>query len=385
MKIQLLARPDHSVLLYEELRRLGADVDYYTFHAFRRDSVLHRLLPRRKTVPASARTATLFTAIAYPMAVLAPWLGVNARRAEQWLAARALRPGSLDSADIIHYWPFYFAPLVRRLKQRRQAVTLADFYEAEPSFANALFRDAYRKAGLEFRRPFNEMIDQNEAFSFDTDFVVASELTRRSYHQRFPDARIHVVSYGLMGRRIGRTATRRPRRRWVFVGRVCLEKGVDALFDAMAAAPELELDLIGHMPPEQSSYLQRRAAELPNVRMLGQMRNVEVLRALQRYDAFVLPSLCDNYSIAVTEALCAGLAVVVTDHCGNAGDVRRYGVGEVCPAGDPASLASAMRVVAELADDQLAAGLARFDSDETAHPYAARMLDLYDRLLARQE
>lgn len=382
MKIQLLARPDHSVSLYEQLRSLGADVDYDTFHAFRRGSMLSSLFPRRKTVPASARTHTIFTALAYPMARLAPSLGVNTRHAEQWLAARVVRPASLERADIVHYWPFYFAPLVRRLKQRRKVVTLADFYEAEPSFANALFRDAYRKAGLDFGRPFNELIDQNEAFSFDSNFVVSSELTRRSYQQRFPEARIHIVSYGLMGRRITATGSARPRRRWVFVGRACLEKGVVDLFDAMAASPDLELDVIGDLPPHQESYVRSRASGLTNVRLLGHMPNVDVLRALERYDAFVLPSLCDNYSIAVTEALCAGLPVVVTDRCGNEGDIRRYGVGQVCAAGDPAGLAAAMRAVAEdLSDEHLTAGLRRFDADESAAPYAARMLELYRRLL----
>lgn len=381
MRVQLLARPDHSVFLYRELESQGVDVSYYTFHAFREGSLANWLLPNRKTVPAPARTATLFTLLDYPVARFGQRFGLNTRPAETWLAERTLRPPGLATTDLVHYWPFYFAPLVRRLMRERDIATLADYYEAEPSFANALYREAYRRAGLPFERPYNELIDQNEAFSFERNFVVPSRLTADSYRKRFRDSVIHVVPYGLMGKQIVGQPPPRPRRRWVFVGRVCLEKGIDILLTAMRQLTDCTLDLIGGVPASQDRYLRERAKGLSGVRFLGHMANVDVLARLPEYDAFVMPSLCDSYSIATIEAVCAGLPVVVTDNCGVESAVREHGLGATCATGDADALAAAMRMVSdELREDALREAHRRFESAEHAAPYATRMLQLYRSL-----
>lgn len=383
MKVSVLARPDHSTGLVTGLRQLGVDVDYHTFYAVPEGGLLQRLLPSRKTVPAGTRVHCTFTAVAYPLIRFTRRLPYNWRATEKLLGDVLLRPAIDDDAEIVHYWPFYFAKTVEGLKaQRRGLVTIADYYEAEPSAVNAVFRAAYDQVGLRFQRPINELIDQNVAFKFETNFIVPSEYTRRTYAARFPSARIHVVDYGMAGLRLSHAPRAiRKRTRWVYVGRISIEKGVHVLLDVMERHPELQLDLIGGIDDEQREYFARRFASIANVRHLRQQRRTQVLAQLPEYDGFVMPSLSDAYSIATVEALCAGLPVVVTNHCGVAERVAYHGLGEVAEAASVDSLERAMLAVTELVDaDELASGLREFEREEMARPYAQRVLDVYQSI-----
>jgi glycosyltransferase involved in cell wall biosynthesis len=385
LKVALLARPDHSVALYRGLAKLGVEVDYRTFYAFREGTLWNRLLPNRKTIPHDAHTSVAFTLLGYPIATVGRRFDWNWRKIERAVARLVLRASDLDSADVIHYWPFFFDHLVARMQKRSRAVTIADYYEAEPSFVNALYRNAYDTAGIAFQRPVNELIDQNAAFSYEENFVVSSEYAKRSYVRRFPEARIHIVSYGLLGARPRLRQSPRPRTKWVFVGSVSLEKGVHVLLEAMSRQPQATLDLIGPINEAQRSYFEARSRGLSNVHFRGPLRHVEVLAALDRYQAFVLPSLSDAYSLAVIEAIVAGLPVVVSENCGNADDVRKFDLGAVTPVGDAEALAETMNHVgAKLDEEQLLEGARRFDALEQNSPYAARVLALYRQLLSER-
>lgn len=387
LKVKLLARPDHSVSLYDGLRAQGILVDYRTFFAFTTGGLLATLLPRRKQVSSGARISFSFTFLAYTNNWLGKRLGFNWRKSETLLASRLLAVGDLRKYQIVHYWPFYYSQHIRSLEHvpsKSRPVTLAEFYEAEPVFVNTLYKRAYEQVGLAFNNPINLMIDQNSAFTFEKNFCVPSNFTKQSYLQKFPDARIHVVGYGLMGRKVKQVRKKIERRRWVFVGQVCLEKGIHVLLDAMTELPELSLDIIGPLRQGQQKYFKDRFTQYNNVRWLGPKTNIDVKACLSEYDAFVLPSLADAYSIAVIEALSEGLPVVVTDHCGVADEVTAYGLGRVCKAGNVNSLISTLSEVTKDFDSVVfEQGLRQFEMDETEKPYAVRMRALYEKLIER--
>jgi len=67
-------------------------------------------------------------------------------------------------------------------------------------------------------------------------------------------------------------------------------------------------------------------------------------RAYAAADLFVLPSFCETWGLAVNEAMCAGLAVIASDHVGCAQDlVFPYRNGLIFPAGDTRALADSLR------------------------------------------
>lgn len=385
MRIKLLARPDHSVALYSGLINRGIDVDYRTFFAFREGGFLSKMMPRRKSVPPDAKSSITFTIIVYINNVIGKRIGYNWRSVEAYFSKRLLSTGDIKDIDLIHYWPFYYGSQIEKIKNEekgRAVVTLAEFYEAESKFVNDLYIHEFNKVGIPFYNPINLMINQNFAFKYETQFCVASEFTKISYLSRFPKAKIHVVSYGLMGRNVKAAKRMGQRLRWVFVGQICIEKGIHLLLDAFTSLPELTLDLIGPIRPGQRDYFQMRIDSLRNVCWIGAMSNNQVKNKLADYDAFVLPSIADNYSISVTESLCEGMPVVVTNHCGNSDDVGKYGLGKVCQAGDAESLSTAIYEVAYKFDtDKFQTGLMRFKEDENDCPYAARVKMLYEELL----
>jgi glycosyltransferase involved in cell wall biosynthesis len=110
-------------------------------------------------------------------------------------------------------------------------------------------------------------------------------------------------------------------RQLLFLGRLHPLKGLDTLIDAwqlasngLSASENWELVIAG--PDEQGcrGRLERQAKErgLGNVRFSGPLYGVDKAKAMAQADLFVLPSLSENFGIAVAEALAAGVPVITT-------------------------------------------------------------------------
>jgi len=172
------------------------------------------------------------------------------------------------------------------------------------------------------------------------------------------------------------------------VGRLHTQKGIRYLLKAarlvLSQRPEVLFLIVGQ-GPERDRLLQLRdqLGLRDRVRLLG--FRPDVPQILIDSDAFVLPSLWEGLSIAMLEAMAAGLPVVVSDVAG-AREVVTDGVtGLVVRPGDPTALA---RVAERLLDDaslrkRLAqAGrrlvLQQFKWEKVVSDTVA----LYDRLLA---
>ncbi len=102
-------------------------------------------------------------------------------------------------------------------------------------------------------------------------------------------------------------------------------------YDAHARAIEAEID----------AFL--GAAEQHNVRLLGFVSAAEVRHWMGQVDLFVLPSYSEGFSMAVLEAMAAGLPVVVTP-VGALAELVTDGVrGRLVPVGDAEALAVVLR------------------------------------------
>jgi glycosyltransferase involved in cell wall biosynthesis len=101
-------------------------------------------------------------------------------------------------------------------------------------------------------------------------------------------------------------------------------------------------------------------------------------------DVFVLPSVAEGLSVAMLEALAAGLAVIVTD-VGGAADVITSGEdGVIVPPDDPRGLQDAL--VAVLGDASLRSRLGERGRARVEHAYALpviadRLRDTYQALM----
>lgn len=138
--------------------------------------------------------------------------------------------------------------------------------------------------------------------------------------------------------------------RFLYVGRVSKEKGLDALFAAFdlvrSGGRDAELAVVGDGP--YRTALEREVRGRRDVRFTGVLHGDELATAYASADVFVFPSLTDTLGNAVLEAQASGLPVVVSDRGGPQELVRDGITGLVARGGRAEGFAAAM---ARLHDD----------------------------------
>jgi len=133
------------------------------------------------------------------------------------------------------------------------------------------------------------------------------------------------------------------------VGRLSTEKGhlvlAEALRQLPRRLPRMTLLVVGDGPDRV--VIERAYEAVPGVEVLILGRRLDVPALLQAADTFVFPTLHENLSNALLEAMAAGLPVVATSVGGNV-EVLEQGGGELVPAGEPTALAE---LIARFATD----------------------------------
>jgi glycosyltransferase involved in cell wall biosynthesis len=141
------------------------------------------------------------------------------------------------------------------------------------------------------------------------------------------------------------------RRRFLFVGRLVAEKGVDVLMEAYASyraavAAPWGLTVCGTGP------LASLAREVPGVEHHGFVQPSDLPKLFHDAGTFVLPSRFEPWGVVIHEACAAGLPIVCSSNCGAVPSlVEDYWNGFVVESGSVKSLATALRRV-HLLDDQ---------------------------------
>lgn len=391
MDINIVARPDHAHKLFEQLisiKEADDKVALYTFYCLSNRSLASKLFPKLRRAPVGAHTLDLYTLAARLSMLFLKRLKLNHRKFEANLFESIAPWKEIKECDVLHYWPFYCAKKVKALKEKFDLVTVAEYYEAEPSFVNAIYLTEYEKYGLNTTRFGNLLIDQNFALQYEKNAIVASEFTARSYRHKYPNVNFHVCSYGPAGFKLAesrRVISKMPAcPRILYVGQVSLEKGVPYLIQATSKL-NVSLDLVGPIKENQKEIFSGLLSSHKKCNHLGSKRNSEVLDLISAYDIFCLPSLADNYSLAVVEALSRGLPVVVTENCGNADDIIKFGLGCVANVCDTDSIVEAIKNLQNTFNSEhFNDGLERFFSNENLELYPRSVFDVYKKIVQQK-
>jgi glycosyltransferase involved in cell wall biosynthesis len=169
--------------------------------------------------------------------------------------------------------------------------------------------------------------------------------------------------------------------------RLDAQKGHPTLLEAIAELPEALFLLAGDGP--ERGALEARAAELgvaERVRFLG--RREDVPQLLAACDVFVLPSLYEGSSLAVLEAMAAGIPIVSSAIGGTEELIEDGRSGLLVPPGDAKALAAALRRLLEDPGlrEQLATGAReRVDAGLRREQNADRVQGIYRELLAHRQ
>lgn len=183
---------------------------------------------------------------------------------------------------------------------------------------------------------------------------------------------VRVLGNGVDLSRPAGDESKPPPARFLFVGRLVVEKNLFVLLEAARALRGAEIWIAGDGPLRQR--LQTAAAEAP-VRFLGTTPHARIPTLLQQCRGLVLPSREEGLPNVVLEALAHGRPVVATPVGAIPELVTDAENGRLVPVGDAVAL---RRALEELLDDPTWARLAR-----AAQPSVARFA--WPQLVGRVE
>jgi colanic acid/amylovoran biosynthesis glycosyltransferase len=135
----------------------------------------------------------------------------------------------------------------------------------------------------------------------------------------------------------------------VYVGRLADKKGIDVLVEALVQVPSARVQVIGDGPDRVALVaLAARLGVADRVRFSGKLPKREVLAALARAQAVVIPSKVgaggdmEGTPVVLCEAMAAGVPIVASD-LGGLGECLDDGTtGLLVPPGDPDALAATL-------------------------------------------
>jgi glycosyltransferase involved in cell wall biosynthesis len=139
-------------------------------------------------------------------------------------------------------------------------------------------------------------------------------LAAPSRHTRDTIARRFRSSVGLFSRGVDtaifspRFRREPPRTTALFVGRLVVDKNLEALVEIFTARDDVHLVVVGNGP--ERPWL---AAALPDVTFTGHLSGEALSTAYASADLFVFPSETETFGNVVLEAMASGLPVVTSD------------------------------------------------------------------------
>jgi glycosyltransferase involved in cell wall biosynthesis len=215
-----------------------------------------------------------------------------------------------------------------------------------------------------------------------TRWLFVSDFTRlRAVESGLPLRDIGVAHSGIEASFIGPAPGREWRGRLLYVGRIDERKGIaDAVSTLPAVSEQSTLTIVGDGDDGHLKELHRFVAQLDlvgRVRFRGGVSRAELRAIYDSHDALLFPVSWDEpWGLVPLEAMARGVPVVATGRGGSAEYLRDDHNCLLYTAGDVASMAAAVRC---LADDAALRGRLRAGGITTA---ARHSEDSFNRLVA---
>lgn len=383
MKIRILSRPDHSLDLYEGLIKRHIETELMTFGVTQRGGILNLIFPNQRSIEGNVNLKNNFSIIHQMIKVVrrrypsSKWISL-----ERKIASYILNPNNMHGQpDLIHYWPYWYSDYVSRKMAYTNACFLGDFHEAYPGFMKDIFSKEYDKRGYKYNFPIKW--DYNEAFNIAPKIVVPSKFVKDTYLNIDPGKDIKVCEFGLydMDKNAKRVDVNNREIKFVFVGKVSLEKGVGYILDALKLLKSeyISVDFFGSINETTKDFFQSSGM---NVSFKGSVDKKKLMVELKSYDALILPSLSDAYSLSVMEAQSLGLPVIVSNNTGNAEFILNSEIGLVCEAMSASSLAENMEIMTSSRIRQKFIDNLHIESKKTLkNNYTLKMINLYQECI----
>jgi rhamnosyl/mannosyltransferase len=288
---------------------------------------------------------------------------------ERWSGIQVTRVSSvaaIGSVGVCPSFPFELARATRDVTVIHEPNPLAlvsDWITAQHGHLVVWFHSEVMRPRWKYRllyRPFLRRVLRRAS-----RIVVSSPLlAEHAAELRDFRGKCVVIPFGIDVERLKRTpsidskatdiASRFPRPRVLFVGRLVEYKGVEYLIRAMERVAGATALIVGEGPLRSDlEALASRTNARDRVHFLGHLSDEEVIAHLHACDVFVLPSItrAETFGVVQLEAMACGKPVVCTDLPTGVPWVNRHGeTGLVVPPADDGALAAALTKLTSDAD-----------------------------------
>lgn len=331
--VLLIARPDHSIQIYKALciqKKLS--FYYITFkvvHAF-----VKYIFPYKKL-----QTVTKRCCIDIRATIIQVFKKTfNFKFAQNWQTDNMLSNTSKhflkkNNIKIVHYWPEYASRTMNEyILKNTKTIVLADMYMPNPIAILNEMKPIYQKYGLDdgtnnWLYEYAEKMEEH--FASVKNIVVASTYVRDTMKLSFPDKNYIIVPYGIT---ISPTYTKKRElkksKKFIYIGRVSIEKGCDILLSIFRKNPEYELHIYGGIWQQQRKIFEPYFS-YGNIYYHGTVSKEDLRKEIVKCDVGIHLSRFDAYSLAVGEIIGCGVPVIVSETTGIKDEVRNNGFGLV--------------------------------------------------------
>lgn len=331
--VLLIARPDHSIQIYKALciqKKLS--FYYITFkvvHAF-----VKYIFPYKKLQIVTKRCCIDIRATIIQVFKKT----FNFKFAQNWQTDNMLSNTSKhflkkNNIKIVHYWPEYASRTMNEyILKHTKTIVLADMYMPNPIAILNEMKPIYQKYGLDdgtnnWLYEYAEKMEEH--FASVKNIVVASTYVRDTMKLSFPDKNYIIVPYGIT---ISPTYTKKRElkksKKFIYIGRVSIEKGCDILLSIFRRNPEYELHIYGGIWQQQRKIFEPYFS-YGNIYYHGTVSKEDLRKEIVKCDVGIHLSRFDAYSLAVGEIIGCGVPVIVSETTGIKDEVRNNGFGLV--------------------------------------------------------
>ena len=261
-------------------------------------------------------------------------------------------------AKIVYLWAGLPTEVFRHFKELGAAIII-ERINCHQATARDILLTGYQRLGLAGSCPISEAdirVENEKLAMTDAIFCPSPMVYASMVSNNVPEEKLLSTSYGWAPSRFPDRAARPPQRRkpvFLFVGTLCVRKGVPLLLEAWQRARiDGELILCGGVDDEIKTHF----ADLlqgNNIRYIPYTQNIGKLYS--QADVFVFPTLEEGGPMVTYEAMAHGIPPLVTAM--GAGAIARDGVDSVIlPDDDPEAWAAAFNSMAADPERRLSLG-----------------------------
>ena len=305
----------------------------------------------------------------------------------------------IDRCDIFHFVNGVGLYSAKKAKHKG-AILVCDMRAEHPDFQYEILKDEYKKLDLEPIQPFLLIRDRLcQEYALADYFIVPSTYAKSTYVKAgLGEKKIFVVPYGVDFKNFDKIRDKsnegvltksRDIFRIIYVGQLCVRKGIHYLIDAFKALNirNKELLLVGDYSENiYRSYIENTVNQDWKIKHIGQVAKIDLVYYYNISSVFVLPSLANSFGLVTLEAMACGLPVIVTENSGSSEVVRDDVDGYVIPIRNTSVLLSKLEYLGNNREIRERMGTAAYFQARkyTWTRYADQLLQVYDEILNMQ-